>query len=462
MAHLWIIACMIGLACSSLSSHREITSTLGRAFSAAILLKHVVIPDWKVTLFEHGLYGGKQITVGSNYHRCISLNTTELCAQGNTSDCISASNSVSAIKFELGSCVHVYRDLHCLSVPILLDLNFTGSCHENMYALGCRRINDVIGSASSCYYGACKFHHWVGEDLHTYVQSIESRSIVNITRYNDKFMFEMSKRVKSGPLLFFGHTVGERYGFEEITYLKELQEKIKNNETPVFSGSVDPYGTLSSVSTHSIKNAVDKIIRDYEKDDHKHRDLRQVVPAAVLPAKTQLIGGNTVYIEYMNIGVVRVQTRLRAILTRSNNNYLPCARTNFRSRSTTLRMTELQAHPFVNGAGDDKGHLIASCIGGTAEVWNLSPQDRDLNRGNGGINWRTVEIAIKDWLVADDCHFVEWDLSITYLGDSPRAFRFTLVVRYYSEENDQIEQDTAELLICNNDPNNVVCTYEAI
>ena len=54
--------------------------------------------EWKVTLFEHYFFKGRQITLSSSSSRgdtqhCQSLNNTNLCTWGNGDDCISASNS---------------------------------------------------------------------------------------------------------------------------------------------------------------------------------------------------------------------------------------------------------------------------------------------------------------------------------------------------------------------------------
>src|SRR4051812_2539903 len=69
-------------------------------FPPALLQTSLVLKPypWEVTLFEHGNYEGRQITLGSDSHTCQSLNNSKLCTWGNGDDCTFAAQSVSSIK----------------------------------------------------------------------------------------------------------------------------------------------------------------------------------------------------------------------------------------------------------------------------------------------------------------------------------------------------------------------------
>src|SRR5438093_9190789 len=111
----------------------------------------------EISLFEHAHFKGREFTFGSDLSTCTTLtNTTKLCKWGDGRDCTLASKAVSSVRFNIGTCVNMYRDLYCFGVPSTL-YNETG-CSSNFDQDECRNeLNDVVGSISSCAYGECQF-----------------------------------------------------------------------------------------------------------------------------------------------------------------------------------------------------------------------------------------------------------------------------------------------------------------
>lgn len=66
----------------------------------------------------------------------------------------------------------------------------------------------------------------------------------------------------------------------------------------------------------------------------------------------------------------------------------------FSGTEVVNRMSAINQQPY-----DEKGHLLASIL---AELWNLAPQMRALNRGDGS-GWRNLEIEIKNYLRGEIC-----------------------------------------------------------
>jgi hypothetical protein len=361
--------------------------------------------EWEVTLFEHGEHNGRELNVGSNSRKCVSLEHAKLCTWGNGDDCIPASQSISSLKFlrpfrtGSGDCVKVYRDLHCEGMG---EIFYYGHEYFGLSeGSNCCPLDNVIGSLSSCSYGECEYFKWPVDVLENYLHTMENRSTVNITQ--ETILFQLKNLVYDTDFTFDDGYTG---------------------------------------------------IGDSHRRTH-HRDLRQV---PVLPSSAKLRNGDIVHITYANIGSVPVQTKLFAILTPSMFNQNQCTRTNFHHGSTAFanRMSELE---YVDGK-DDRGHLIASCLGGPAELWNLLPQAVNVNRGNGNWgNWRTVENHIRNWLRQAACNFVEWNLEISYPTTTRRPKIFSLHVIYYMEVFNVLHRAGEETLICDNVPDDVECEF---
>jgi hypothetical protein len=424
-------------------------------WSASVAAKIV----WEVTLFEHIKHVGRQITIGSNTHFCSSLNDTKLCTWGDGGDCIPASNTVSSIKFQKGSCVNVYRDLFCNGIGTHINRN----TDQSYNLLKAWALENTIGSLSSCSYDECEFLKWSTEDLHSYLDHVSPVANANASACIDELLHELGKSEsdfisKNITHIFFGHAIDERYAPEEISYLRSLAIRLKHadaSKSAVLDELVDPHNQLSSLSNWEIRDAIEIILKDYAEEGHSHRELRQF---SSFPDTARLRSGDQVQITYQTIGMTKVQTKLKTVLKPSPFNQSPCVRTTFHSGSRLFinRMKELEYLP----GKDDRGHLIASCLGGTAQIWNLAPQAIQLNRGNGGWqNWRKVEINIRKWLLEYRCNFVKWELNIAYRGLSPRAKTFTLKAEYWTEKNNTPVKVTTELLTCNNIPQHVQCMY---
>jgi DNA/RNA non-specific endonuclease len=423
---------------------------------------------WSVTLFEHEQYTGHKKTIEGDFQTCRTLSGATLCLDEEPTrfSCkVNAADAVSSVKFKLGTtCVKAYRDLHCYGVPIEL-LDSAESCSVNLNGETCYNMNDVIGSISSCDYGECKFINWPEDILYSYLHELDFRwgLLDNITKCINELELDLdeyermlcSGNVCSRP--FFGGTVYDRYSSEEIADLKELQRRLLINETFILSKEIDPQGTLSQLNNTNLLVAVETGLAEYNETDehyaHFHRDLRAYTP---LPSKASLKSGNTVYIEYKYIGAVQVQSHIFALLTPSALNQGRCTRTNFKPgvKSFADRMKDLEYIPGL----DDRAHAVGSCLGGPAENWNLLPQAKDINRGDkSGANWRVVENNIKDWLIAANCNWVEWELKIHYRGKSTRPDRFKLVATYFEEINQIVFNPKTDVLVCNNHPSFVKC-----
>jgi hypothetical protein len=433
-------------------------------------------PDvWNVTVFEHGNYKGRQLTIGGDWQWCHSLNNTRLCSLDDASNCTtdkqSAAQSVSSIKFNHGSCIRVYRDLHCYgSYDQMRDTFY--SCASNFYNEKCYDLNDVIGSVTGCNYGECTFNRWSASALRNLLDSLPisatGKNITAVTLQLEREVEDNSKRLtaETTAMLFLGHTVDQRYSNEEIGYLNktlnDLDSALKTNSTYVLSGIIDPEQTLANFGARAIKKALETIVDQYMRFGKKarHVELRQL--PNLFPNMVVLNSGDVVFIDYENHGGVTVQTALTVTLRPSQSNRLRCTRTTFYHTVARFaaRMEEMD---YIPGT-DERGHLIASCLGGAADVWNLAPQTIQLNRGNGrGENWRIVENRIRVWLRKANCNFVDWHLQIRYRGGSNRPYLFLLTARFMSENaNGQVVQDSATLLICNNLTDNVSCMEQVL
>ena len=104
--------------------------------------------------------------------------------------------------------------------------------------------------------------------------------------------------------------------------------------------------------------------------------------------------------------------------------------------------------------GDDKGHLLASSLGGPLEDWNLAPQLRRLNRGDGsGVGWRNLENEIHTYL-QKRCGYVHWFLVVGYLhSGSRRPNSFVVQATFYDTYYGQCFEEKFVTLDCHNDIN---------
>lgn len=100
------------------------------------------------------------------------------------------------------------------------------------------------------------------------------------------------------------------------------------------------------------------------------------------------------------------------------------------------RMRELDA--ITSGSSrDDRGHLLASTLGGPRDVLNIAPQFEGLNRVNvrGGFSfWRRMEEFIRDRIQNNNAAYVLWTLVVNYAdlqNDNLRPTGFGLQFTVY-------------------------------
>lgn len=103
---------------------------------------------------------------------------------------------------------------------------------------------------------------------------------------------------------------------------------------------------------------------------------------------------------------------------------------------------------------DDRGHLLASRLGGTGEAWNLAPQARTLNRRIGDVSvfddWYNTEETIAQFL-QHNCGYVDWDLTIEYNDESRprRPSGFRLKVKAYDNQGRQCRRSSVDTYLSN-------------
>ncbi|XP_073952745.1 uncharacterized protein [Choristoneura fumiferana] len=96
-------------------------------------------------------------------------------------------------------------------------------------------------------------------------------------------------------------------------------------------------------------------------------------------------------------------------------------------------------NPYVNrldGNNDERGHLLASAIGGAMEPYNFIPQPMSFNRGRGS-RWYFLERLIARFLRAVPGRYVEWQMALNYDVYSDRPYRpisINLNVRMYEPD----------------------------
>jgi hypothetical protein len=334
----------------------------------------------------------------------------------------------------------------------------------------CKVLNDMTGSVSSCIYGngMCgEYKAWGHGRLARVFNSLPNRR--NLTDHKNQLkqqlrQRELDKVAANAPAKhFFRRRAAElrELGPADIYILRELKtEVIRNisaNVNVTLNRLVDPSRVLSRLNGTTILRAIDDALSSY----HRHIELRkkrQIVPDNDndFPPSATLRGGETLYIEYQRHGNTKLQRHLFVIFV-SSLTYFP--RSNFDSEVFETRMQNLDAVE-----GDEKGHLIGSALGGSATLYNLLPQTFKLNRGNGEAgNWKTVENTIRQWLRADECHQVQFELDIDYiLEESKRPYMFGQDVRYmrYDDTLSLFIEVFREIVVCSNDPGEVYCFYE--
>lgn len=99
-------------------------------------------------------------------------------------------------------------------------------------------------------------------------------------------------------------------------------------------------------------------------------------------------------------------------------------------RQADSRMTELNRLP-----GDERGHLLASTLGGPSHVLNIAPQHCELNRVpfKGGWSWWWMnEDNIRKLIMNSVVEHVDWTLIVRYGGLQSCNFRPTGFAIQYS------------------------------
>lgn len=84
------------------------------------------------------------------------------------------------------------------------------------------------------------------------------------------------------------------------------------------------------------------------------------------------------------------------------------------------RMRELNAVTSDNSKGgvyDDRGHLLASTLGGPSDVLNIVPQHSELNRhavGGDFTLWYRIEQEIRDYIIQNPGSYIHWIVVVAY------------------------------------------------
>jgi len=151
------------------------------------------------------------------------------------------------------------------------------------------------------------------------------------------------------------------------------------------------------------------------------------------------VGSNTAEVQITRVRGLDVPQQITAEFRGRNVRY---QRTNFpNDQGTTTRwhmMNPIYVSRQAKKLNDEKGHLLASCLGGEGVWWNLIPMAHPVNSGSGQqLSWRTVEAAILQHLIVD-CHDLRWRIQVEYGPDhDPFATRpvrlyLTLQLRTYN------------------------------
>jgi hypothetical protein len=344
--------------------------------------------EWEATLYEHEDKKGRTLTVKGYYdgkqpqQECVNLNAKQLCNEG--SECISAEHQISAISGH-GNCYMLYTDDKCSNPAYVIDVDF--DCHDfwGRDAEHCNYMNDNVSSIQPCQSVA----EYEEEDC-------EDRLRYQIHEPKNKWLSAegIKDKLKSGEL-------------------QPLDISKLNNEINLHK--LIP----SSVITELRRRRVPVPPR-------APRPPRPFLPI-VNPTNVGANFGKTdkgepVTITWRTIGNnIQVQARLFATF-RGPRLGLP--RTEF-SRGIPIqdRMRDMRANDRNTPNPDHHGHLVASCIGGPAVIWNLTPMSPFCNNGE----WETTERRICTFLNGDfPCREVSWRLLIQYQDPNPRPISFTL------------------------------------
>lgn len=106
----------------------------------------------------------------------------------------------------------------------------------------------------------------------------------------------------------------------------------------------------------------------------------------------------------------------------------------------TARMAELNTIPRSSGASfyDDRGHLLASTLGGPSHRLNIVPQHSELNRHaslNGFSFWIQIEGDIRRIVANNPGSYVDWLIVVNYANRNqdnlrPTQFALDYIVHY--------------------------------
>jgi DNA/RNA non-specific endonuclease len=150
--------------------------------------------------------------------------------------------------------------------------------------------------------------------------------------------------------------------------------------------------------------------------------------------------GEHITITWQWIGNVQVQHRLSGVLTGRRIT----GRTDFSSSLLIKgRMTEMNAFDSNTANPDQKGHILAACLGGPAVIWNLTPMSPQCNVRE----WLEIEKHMCNFLNNQPFRELTWRTILTYTNNNPRAHSFTLHVEL--RENGNL--DSTIHITCYND-----------
>ena len=102
---------------------------------------------------------------------------------------------------------------------------------------------------------------------------------------------------------------------------------------------------------------------------------------------------------------------------------------------------------------DERGHLLASSLGGPMHEYNFAPQTPIVNRNFGGESyWYHIEGNIRDTLSRNDVDHIDWTLVVIYddLMYNRRPIGFGLRYLVYNDQNVTL-RDTGDMYF-SNDP----------
>jgi len=143
-------------------------------------------------------------------------------------------------------------------------------------------------------------------------------------------------------------------------------------------------------------------------------------------------GGGIATVQTQNIGGAQLPVLVTATITQATLR-APGQRVDFpRNAAVENRMTLMQRRP-----DDDRGHMIASQLGGTGDVWNLMPQARGCNQNIGSRNlciaWFDLETQVARY-VRSGRGSVQWLMTLQYRNpaEQRRPSHFRVVASFFN------------------------------